>query len=66
MRAQHEAIGCCEGVDALRVHQAHGSCCGMTRRFPSRAERRKALEAYQDQLKNELVGVEERLKKSSE
>ena len=33
----------------------------MVRRCATKAERREALEAYRDQLKNELAGVEERL-----
>jgi hypothetical protein len=51
-----------------RVMTVHGGecrdacCCGHGfRRFPSRRERRERLEAYRDELKNELVGVEERI-----
>ncbi len=61
MHTRHDASGCCGGADSLHFHHAAGGCCGMTRRFPSRAERREALEAYRDQLKSELTGVEERL-----
>ena len=65
MHAKHYASGCCCGGDALHVHHAVGGCCGMIRRFPSRAERREALETYRDQLKSELTGVEERLEELS-
>jgi hypothetical protein len=41
----------------------HGCCCGFPRRFFSREEEKKKLEKYRDQLKNELAGVEEELKK---
>jgi len=61
MHAKDSTTGCCGGAEALHIHHAGGACCGMTRRFPSKAERREALEAYREQLKNELTGVEERL-----
>jgi hypothetical protein len=41
----------------------HGCCCGFPRRFFSREEEKKRLEKYRDQLKSELTGVEEELKK---
>ena len=44
-------------------HAAHTStcCCSFSRRYPTKAERREALESYRTQLHNELTGVEERL-----
>ena len=61
------------GTDSCCGHgiSGHGSsvascCCGMQRRFPSKAERRKALEEYREQLKNELAGVDERLEEISQ
>ena len=41
----------------------HCCCCGFPRRFFSPQEEKKKLEKYRDQLKNELAGVEEELKK---
>ena len=53
--------GCCEAPTAHRLPHAAMECCGMVRRYATKAERREALEFYRDQLKSELVGVEERL-----
>lgn len=49
---------CC----ATTVHGGAGGCCGMTRQFMTKDERREALEAYREELKKELTGVEEHLK----
>lgn len=65
--------GCCEVPIDHRHHHAAAECCGpsaagccgMVRRYTTRAERREALESYRDQLKNELAGVEERLEELS-
>ncbi|MFC2078636.1 hypothetical protein ACFLSZ_01495 [Candidatus Bipolaricaulota bacterium] len=60
MESVHAIHGCCCGDE--RGHKAVAShCCGPTRRFISKAERREGLEKYIDQLKKELAGVEERL-----
>ena len=42
---------------------AHTSmcCCGFSRRYPTKAERREALESYRTQLRDELTGVDEHL-----
>lgn len=60
MESVHAIHGCCgedkHGHKALVSH-----CCGPTRHFISKAERREALEQYKDQLKKELTGVEEHL-----
>jgi len=62
MDHRHTAHGCCDsGAHKAAVH----SCCGFSRRFPSRDERKQALEQYRDQLKHELTGVEERLEELS-
>jgi hypothetical protein len=58
MKVVHVAHGCC-GEETLS--HAGQSCCGMTRRFVTKEERREALESYRDELKKELTGVEERL-----
>ena len=61
MRAHHVVHCCCEGEGT--GHAAFfSSCCTMPRHFKSKEERREALEAYRTQLKNELAGLEERLK----
>ena len=47
--------GCCCGHE-------HGHGHGMSfRRFTSRQERKDCLEQYEDELKKELAGVEERI-----
>ena len=68
MNGHHGAHGCCSGGKGHHGHhKAHGSgtCCGMQRRFITKAEQREALENYRDQLKKELTGVEERLQELS-
>ncbi len=40
----------------------HGCCCQFPRRFVSREEERERLKKYREQLKKELVGLEEKLK----
>ena len=60
MTKAHGTDTCC------RSHVSAASCCcGMQRRFLSKAERRKALEEYREQLKNELAGVEERIEETT-
>jgi hypothetical protein len=49
---------CCE-----RPHHKMSSCCCFPRRFVSSAEEKERLERYREQLKKELAGVEEELKK---
>jgi len=63
MHESHPSSGCCEGGHhTVRIqHHRAGTCCGMTRHFMSKAERREQLESYRDQLRNELTAVEERL-----
>jgi hypothetical protein len=50
---------------ATRVHCGCGCCgcgCGTTfRRFFSAEEKQECLEAYRDQLKKELAGVQQRI-----
>jgi hypothetical protein len=36
-------------------------CCGFSRRYPTKAERREALESYRTQLRAELTGVDEHI-----
>lgn len=53
---------CCEPSD---IHQAMRGCCeqGMFfRRYLTAKEKQEMLEAYRQQLQNELKGVEERIK----
>ncbi len=57
--------GCCDGLEAegcAPIHGGAGGCCGMTRQFMTKEERRESLEAYREELKKELTGVEEHLK----
>jgi len=61
MRDMHEEQDCCAGARVGPFGPGAFGCCGMPRRFPTARERRKALEDYRDQLKNELEGVEERI-----
>lgn len=73
MESVHAMQGCCGGEDKAHkivlshccdghegVHAAH-DCCGFSRHFITKAERREALEQYRDQLQKELTGVEEHL-----
>ena len=59
--------GCCDSHDvdchAPACSGATG-CCGLTRHFMTKEERREALEAYRDELKKELTGVEEHLREA--
>ena len=54
--------GCGDGQEASCCTPGAGGCCGMTRQFMTKEERRESLEAYRDELKKELTGVEEHLK----
>ena len=57
--------GCGDGQEAhccTQIHGGAGRCCGMTRQFVTKEERRESLEAYREELKKELTGVEEHLK----
>jgi hypothetical protein len=54
------AQSCCGDVHGAHAAFAH-ACCSVPRHFVSKDERREALEAYKDQLKKELAGVDERL-----
>jgi hypothetical protein len=40
-----------------------GCCCCFPRRYYSAQEEKERLQRYRDQLKKELAGVEEQLKK---
>jgi len=56
---------CGDGQEAdccTSVHGGAGECCGMARQFVTKEERRESLEAYREELKKELTGVEEHLK----
>ena len=59
MKAMHVSHGCCSQEG--HAHGKHQACCGFHRQYITKDERREALEAYRDQLKLELTGVEERL-----
>ena len=65
MESVHTTHGCCgSGASAHRAEASScrcPSCCGPTRHFITKAERREALEKYTEELKKELTGVEERL-----
>lgn len=58
---------CCQpgtGKHGIGSHLASlGGCCcnGFPRRFYTAKEEQEALEAYRDELKKELAGVEEHL-----
>jgi len=56
----------CRRFENHRGWEHHGCACGCGGFFPrlyiSREEERDRLEKYQDELKKELAGVEERLK----
>ena len=57
---------CCEypGYRGPMGLGAHQPCCiCFPRRFVSSAEEKERLERYREQLKKELAGVEEQLKK---
>jgi hypothetical protein len=65
MKIMHMERGCCDSDAAegcVPGHGEAGGCCGMTRQFMTKEERRETLEAYREQLKKELTGVEEHLK----
>ncbi len=60
MESVHAIHGCCCGDG--HGHKAVAShCCGPSRRFITKEERREKLEKYKDQLKKELTGLEEHL-----
>ena len=53
---------CCEPNE---IHQAMRGCCDhgpFFRRYLTAKEKQQMLEAYREQLQNELKGVEERIK----
>ena len=54
---------CCEPSE---IHRAMRACCGdygsFVRRYLTAKEKQEMLEAYRQQLQNELKGVEERIK----
>ncbi len=52
--------GCCGDAHDVHAALAH-TCCGLSRRFITKEERRESLDAYKEQLTKELAGVEERL-----
>jgi hypothetical protein len=59
---------CCESSRhvAARASTCGCGCCGagtFARRFISPKEEREALEAYRDELKKELAGLEEHMRK---
>jgi hypothetical protein len=49
-------------VRVVKCGPADTVCCHMPRRFKTKKEKQEALEGYRDQLRNELEGVEERIK----
>jgi hypothetical protein len=60
----HESCGCGEGEEhgeccCHRGHHGHGR---FVRRFMTKAEKMEKLESYAEELKNELVAVQERIK----
>ena len=54
------ADGCT--VRVVKCGPADTVCCTVPRRFKTKKERQEVLEEYRDQLRNELAGVEERIK----
>lgn len=60
MESIHAIHGCCSS-EASTHKVVSGCCCGPSRRFITKEERRETLEKYKDQLKKELTGVEEHL-----
>jgi hypothetical protein len=56
---------CCQTPQhhALMMPHVSSSCCCFPRQFVSQQEHKEQLEKYREQLKNELGGVEEALKK---
>ncbi len=61
MESVHAIHGCSCGDDKHGHKAVASHCCGPTRHFISKAERRESLEKYRDQLKKELTGLEEHL-----
>jgi hypothetical protein len=49
-------------VRVVTCGPADTACCAVPRRFRTKKETQEALKQYRDQLKNELVGVEERIR----
>jgi hypothetical protein len=49
-------------VRVVKCGPADTVCCSVPRRFRTRKEKQEALEQYRDQLRNELDGVEERIR----
>ena len=57
----------CQPRGIFRTAESRGSICGcgcgpFFRRFISAKEEKEMLEEYKDQIKEELAGVEERIK----
>jgi len=62
MHEPREEQECCPTIRVVSCGPSETGCCTIPRRFLTAKERQKALECYRDQLKNELDGVEERIK----
>lgn len=61
MSVHAETADCC-GVRVMACGPQSGDCCTtFPRRFKTAKERQAALEHYRDELKSELLGVEERI-----
>ncbi len=61
MDEERKSMDCCEPkVVCMTAGGTDG--CSFVRRFPTWKERRESLESYRDELKNELAGVEERIR----
>jgi hypothetical protein len=63
VKDMHEECGCGQhhgygGYGCCMGHHGHG----FARRFMTKAEKIEKLESYIEQLKNELAGVQERLR----
>ena len=54
---------CCETKEAMpRINSCACGCSSSFRQFMSEKEKQECLEDYEKQLKNELTGVEERIR----
>jgi len=66
-RAHHGEYGeCCEPHHHSHHHGHEGCCQGSWRRFTSKAEKRKHLEKYKEELEAELAAVKEILAEMAE
>lgn len=61
MNEERKAMDCCDPKVAFATVGGM-DCCSFVRRFPTSKERRDSLESYRDDLRNELAGVEERIR----